>query len=40
MVSEAGLYALILRSRKAEAKPFQRWVTKEVLPTIRRTRGQ
>lgn len=35
-VSEAGLYKLIMRSRKDNAKPFQRWVTHEVLPTIRK----
>jgi anti-repressor protein len=37
IISEAGLYSLILRSRKPEAKAFKRWVTHEVLPTIRRT---
>lgn len=37
IVSEAGLYSLILRSRKAEAKAFKRWVTHTVLPEIRRT---
>jgi hypothetical protein len=37
VVSESGLYSLILRSRKALAKQFRRWVTHEVLPTIRRT---
>lgn len=37
VVSEAGLYSLILRSRKPEARPFKRWVTHEVLPSIRRT---
>ncbi|MBN2734719.1 MAG: phage antirepressor KilAC domain-containing protein [Methanomicrobiaceae archaeon] len=36
IVSEAGLYTLLLRSRKPEAKPFRRWVTHEVLPTINR----
>lgn len=36
-VSEAGLYSLILGSRKPEAKAFKRWVTHEVLPAIRRT---
>lgn len=35
-VSESGLYALILRSDKAEAKAFRKWVTREVLPTIRK----
>lgn len=37
IINEPGLYSLILRSRKAEAKTFKRWVTHEVLPTIRRT---
>jgi prophage antirepressor-like protein len=36
-VSESGLYSLIMRSRKPVAKPFQKWVTKEVLPQIRKT---
>ncbi len=36
-VNEAGLYSLILRSRKPEAKAFKRWVTHEVLPSIRKT---
>jgi anti-repressor protein len=36
-VNESGLYSLVLGSRKAEAKRFKRWVTHEVLPTIRRT---
>lgn len=36
IVSEAGLYSLILGSRKAEAKQFKRWITHEVLPSIRR----
>ena len=38
-VSEPGLYSLILRSRKPEAKRFRRWITHEVLPSIRRTGG-
>ncbi|OQP08496.1 phage antirepressor Ant [Geobacillus sp. 47C-IIb] len=38
-VNEAGLYNLVLRSRKPEAKQFKRWVTHEVLPTIRKTGG-
>lgn len=37
IMSEAGLYSLILRSRKAEAKAFKRWITHDVLPTIRKT---
>lgn len=36
IISEAGLYGLVLRSRKPEAKEFQRWVTHEVLPSIRK----
>ena len=39
IVSEAGLYSLILRSRKKEAKVFKRWITHEVLPSIRKTGG-
>ncbi|WP_052535255.1 phage antirepressor KilAC domain-containing protein [Mycobacteroides abscessus] len=39
VVSESGLYSLILRSRKPEAKLFKRWITHEVLPTIRKTGG-
>ncbi|MBC9786446.1 phage antirepressor KilAC domain-containing protein [Heliobacterium chlorum] len=37
IVNEAGLYNLIFASRKPEAKAFKRWVTHEVLPTIRQT---
>lgn len=36
IISEPGLYKLIMRSRKPEAKEFQRWVTHEVLPSIRK----
>ena len=36
-INEAGLYSLIMRSRKPEARAFKRWVTHEVLPEIRRT---
>ena len=36
-VSEAGLYSLVLGSRKPEAKIFKRWVTHEVIPSIRKT---
>lgn len=39
IISEPGLYKLIMRSRKPEAKEFQRWVTHDVLPQIRRTGG-
>ena len=35
-VTESGLYSIILLSRKPEAKKFKRWVTHEVLPTIRK----
>ena len=35
-VSEAGLYALVLSSKKPEAKAFKRWVTHDVLPSIRK----
>lgn len=37
VVNESGLYALVLRSRKPEAKKFTKWVTSEVLPAIRKT---
>lgn len=37
IINEPGLYALVLRSNKPEAKPFRRWVTHDVLPQIRKT---
>jgi prophage antirepressor-like protein len=37
IISESGLYTLIIRSNKPEAKPFRRWVTHEVIPAIRKT---
>lgn len=37
VVNESGLYSLIMTSRKPEAKRFKKWVTSEVLPTIRKT---
>ena len=37
LVNESGLYALIFQSRKPEAKVFRKWVTGEVLPSLRRT---
>lgn len=37
IISEPGLYSLIIRSRKPQAKPFKRWITHEVLPAIRKT---
>ena len=38
-VNESGLYALIFRSRKPEARRFRKWVTSEVLPAIRKHGG-
>lgn len=37
IINESGLYSLILRSRKPEAKQFKKWVTSEVLPQIRKS---
>lgn len=37
VINESGLYNVILRSDKPEAKPFRKWVTSEVLPSIRKT---
>ena len=34
---ESGLYSLILRSDKPQARSFRKWVTSEVLPSIRKT---
>ena len=39
IISESGLYSLILSSKLPSAKKFKRWVTSEVLPTIRKTGG-
>lgn len=39
IVNESGFYTLVLKSRKPEAKAFQRWVTHEVLPSIRKKGG-
>lgn len=39
VISESGLYALIFKSRKPEAKKFRKWVTADVLPAIRRSGG-
>lgn len=36
-INEPGLYSLVLGSRKPEAKAFKRWITHEVIPTIRKT---
>lgn len=38
-VNESGLYQLIFQSRKPKARRFTRWVTSEVLPSIRKTGG-
>lgn len=37
IISEPGLYSLILRSRKPQARAFKRWITHEVLPALRRS---
>ena len=37
VVNESGLYTVVLRSDKPQAKPFRKWVTLEVLPSIRKT---
>lgn len=39
LVNEPGLYSLVLASRKPEAKAFKRWITHEVIPSIRKTGG-
>lgn len=39
IVNEPGLYSLVLGSRKPEAKAFKRWITHEVIPSIRKTGG-
>ena len=36
-INESGLYTVVLRSDKSQAKPFRKWVTSEVLPSIRKT---
>ena len=38
-ITESGLYDVIIRSDSAKAKPFRKWVTREVLPSIRKTGG-
>lgn len=37
IINESGLWSLVLTSRKAEAKRFKKWLTTEVIPTIRKT---
>lgn len=39
VINESGLYSLILSSKLPGAKKFKRWVTSEVLPSIRKTGG-
>jgi prophage antirepressor-like protein len=39
VVNESGLYSILVRSDKPKAQPFRKWITSEVLPTIRRTGG-
>jgi prophage antirepressor-like protein len=39
IINESGLYAVVLRSDKPDAKRFRHWVTSEVLPSIRKTGG-
>lgn len=39
LVSESGLYALVIRSNKPNAKKFRKWITSEVLPSIRKSGG-
>lgn len=39
IINESGLYSLILSSKMPNAKKFKRWVTSEVLPSIRKTGG-
>ena len=39
IINESGLYSVIMRSDKPEAKPFRKWVTSEVLPSIRKNGG-
>ncbi|WEI17886.1 BRO family protein [Acinetobacter proteolyticus] len=39
LINESGLYSLVLTSRKQEAKQFKKWVTSEVLPSIRKNGG-
>ena len=38
-INESGLYSLIMRSRKPQARSFKRWITHEVLPSIRKSGG-
>ncbi|RPJ24734.1 MAG: phage repressor protein, partial [Nitrosopumilales archaeon] len=38
-INESGIYALILKSKLKEAKHFQKWITKELLPSLRKNSG-
>lgn len=40
LINESGLYALIFRSNKPEAKAFRKWVTSQVLPQLRRSHAR
>ena len=35
LINESGLYSLVIRSKRPEAKQFKRWITSEVLPSLR-----
>ena len=37
LINEMRFYDLLIKSKKEDAKPFQKWITKEVLPSIRKT---
>jgi prophage antirepressor-like protein len=37
IISESGLYSLVISSRKPEARAFRKWITSEVIPSIRKT---
>ncbi len=39
IINESGLYSMVLTSRKPEAKSFKKWITSEVIPSIRKTGG-
>lgn len=39
LINESGLYALVFKSRKPNARKFRKWVTSELIPTIRKTGG-
>ena len=39
MINESGMYSLVIKSKLDKAKKFKRWVTSEVLPSIRKTGG-